>query len=97
MTLSQYFIQGEGKKETIEWILKDSEMNLKMNLHYVCILSISASSAYQLASLNSLIFKLCLLIHTFKIMNISQYYVDYIPHIIVISAFTFIHYKGYKL
>lgn len=93
MSISQYFIQGEGKKEIIEWILKYSEMNL----HYVCILSISASSAYQLASLNSLIFKLCLLIHTFKIMNISQYYVDYIPQIIVIRAFTFIHYKGYKL
>lgn len=93
MSISQYFIQGEGKKEIIEWILKDSEMNL----HYVCILSISASSAYQLASLNSLIFKLCLLIHTFKIMTISQYYVDYIPQIIVIRAFTFIHYKGYKL
>ena len=67
MTVSQYFIQGEGKNETVDRILKDSEKNLKMNFLYVCTLSIFASSAYQLLInliISLFIFKLCLL--TFK-------------------------------
>lgn len=87
MTVSQYFIQGEGKNETVDRILKDSEKNLKMNFLYVCTLSIFANSAYQLLInliISLFIFKLCLL--TFKTMSISEDYVDHIPQIIVISA-----------